>query len=89
MESNLEPLTMTSKQVLVTGSAGTIGKVAVRALSARGHRVRGRHNQRAHARGGGPHLTMRVRSHTIPARKLTTEIVILQDGIVIRRTRTL
>jgi uronate dehydrogenase len=32
---------MTSKQVLVTGSAGTIGKVAVRALSARGHRVRG------------------------------------------------
>lgn len=32
---------MTSKQVLVTGSAGTIGKVAVRAVSARGHRVRG------------------------------------------------
>ena len=32
---------MISKQVLVTGSAGTIGKVAVRALSARGHRVRG------------------------------------------------
>lgn len=32
---------MMSKQVLVTGSAGTIGKVAVRALSARGHRVRG------------------------------------------------
>lgn len=32
---------MTSKQVLVTGSAGTVGKVAVRALSARGHRVRG------------------------------------------------
>jgi len=30
-----------SKQVLVTGSAGTIGKVAVHALSARGHRVRG------------------------------------------------
>lgn len=32
---------MTSKQVLVTGSAGTIGKVAVRALRARGHHVRG------------------------------------------------
>jgi uronate dehydrogenase len=32
---------MTSKQVLVTGAAGTIGKVAVRALQARGHRVRG------------------------------------------------
>lgn len=32
---------MTSKQVLVTGSAGTIGRVAVRALLARGHRVRG------------------------------------------------
>lgn len=32
---------MTSKQVLVTGAAGTIGKVAVTALLARGHRVRG------------------------------------------------
>jgi uronate dehydrogenase len=32
---------MTSKQVLVTGSAGTIGRVAVRALTERGHRVRG------------------------------------------------
>jgi nucleoside-diphosphate-sugar epimerase len=32
---------MISKQVLVTGAAGTIGKVAVRALQARGHRVRG------------------------------------------------
>jgi uronate dehydrogenase len=32
---------MTSKQVLVTGSAGTIGRVAVRALTARGHRLRG------------------------------------------------
>jgi nucleoside-diphosphate-sugar epimerase len=32
---------MTSKQVLVTGSSGTIGRVAVQALQARGHRVRG------------------------------------------------
>src|ERR1043165_3305598 len=32
---------MTSRQVLVTGAAGTIGRVAVRALQARGHRVRG------------------------------------------------
>jgi nucleoside-diphosphate-sugar epimerase len=30
-----------SKQVLVTGSAGTIGRVVVQALQARGHRVRG------------------------------------------------
>lgn len=32
---------MTSRQVLVTGSSGTIGRVAVRALRARGFEVRG------------------------------------------------
>ena len=32
---------MISKQVFVTGSAGTIGRIIVRALLARGHRVRG------------------------------------------------
>ena len=37
----LERSAMISKQVLVTGSAGTIGRIIVRALIARGHRVRG------------------------------------------------
>lgn len=32
---------MNAQRILVTGSAGTVGRIAVRALAARGHRVRG------------------------------------------------
>ena len=66
---------MKPQRVLVTGSAGTIGKVAVRALLARGHQVRGFDRVPSSEVAPGSVANERQRGYTIGDRLLRPALV--------------